>query len=531
MKIIRVIPDIIEFAAERQPEKKALLHNDDSRLYMDIYAQSFQLAGFLNNTGVKKGARICIFFEKRMEKVIGIFGISISGCILVPIRRLSTTYQAVHIISDCEAEVLITTPSRARQLSDQIHRMPSLKTIILLDKTDTIIPIENIPIFNWNDIMAQPPASARRIQINEQDLAAILYTSGSTGKPKGVILNHLNIVQGAKKVTEYLRIREEEKILGILSFGFDYGLNQLTTAFLNCAQLILLDYLFPKDILNTVGKYSITGLAAVATTWIRLLQIPWHSFQLDTLRYITNSGGAIPKNYVAELRKRLPKTDIFLMYGLTEAFRSTYLDPSLIDKHPTSIGKAIPGEEIIIIDKDNRPVKPGQIGELVHRGLLVSKGYWGDPELTAIRFRPSPFQNNKEPLPETVVYSGDQVKVDEEGFLFFIGRKDEMIKVAGNRISPNEIEDAMYRIAGIAKVVAFGIPDELYGQTVFAVISLLPGHRLDIHQIKKQCAVEMPAYMIPKDIEVWQEIPLNDNGKIDRAAVKTNVLKKVSGSS
>jgi len=521
-----LIPDLVIKAADQSPDKIGLIHNDAILTYEEIYEKSLRLSHTLKHMGVEKSDRICFYMEKRLEKVVSIFGIALSGGVMVPIRRLARPHQVTHIVNNCGAKVLITTSSRIPALLKNTKEMPTLKAIISIGEYGETSTSDKIDLIYWKDLMKNGPMPPQDNCVSEHDPAAILYTSGSTGRPKGVILTHLNIVSGAKKVSKYLRISSDDRLLSILTFGFDYGFNQLMTSFLHCAQLVLLDYLFPRDIISAVDRYSITGLAAVSATWLQLLQMPWKDAAMKNLRYITNSGGSIPSECVYELRRRLPDTDIYLMYGLTEAFRSTYLDPSLIDKYPTSIGKAVPGEEVMILDEDDQPVKPGQIGELVHRGVLVSQGYWNDPELTAQRFRRNPLQHKDIPIPETVVYSGDYVKSDEDGFLYFIGRKDEMIKCAGNRISPTEVEEIIHGSGIVSDVVAFGIPHEIYDQVVIAVVSPLQDVEVDARELMKYCRNTMPPYMVPEKIEIWERLPCNQNGKLDRAAIKKEVYTK-----
>lgn len=522
--MVYVIPDILLEAVRRYSEKEAVFCGDNVLRYQDVWSQSLRLANGLIDVGVRKGDRVCFFLEKRFEKVVSIFGISISGAVFVPIRRLLRPSQAVYIIKHCEASVLITTVSRAKSLFSHAERISSLKAIILLDGVDDEDQHPTLRIMSWQRMMEVYPASTPTTALAEKDIAAILYTSGSTGNPKGVVLSHLNIVAGAKKVSQYLNLGDKDRILAILSFGFDYGLNQLTTAFLQGAQIVLLDYLFPKDILKAVDRHRVTGLAAVAATWIQLLQIPWKGDGMGELRYITNSGGSIPPSFVLELKERLPHTDVYLMYGLTEAFRSTYLDPTLVGRYPDSIGRAIPGEEVFVVDQENRPVEIGQVGELVHRGVLVSQGYWADPVSTRKVLRPNPFQDPRIPVEDPVVYSGDYVRMDEQGLLYFVGRKDEMIKCAGNRISPTEVEEMLHEAGLIADAVCFGVPHEVYGQKVFVVVSPLPGRSVCEVTLMKYCHENMPPYMVPAGIEILESLPRNSNGKLDRSAVKSEVF-------
>jgi len=516
--MIHTVPNLFIQAAITDPDKEAVFHKDTALTYGQIYEQSHSISQTLVRLGVKKGDRVCFYLEKRLEKVIAIFAISLAGAIFVPIRRLSQAAQVLYILNNSNASVLITSSSRLPALKGGLQ---NLQGIITVDTPD--IFHAECPVVGWHEALADNSLRRTCPSLISEDIAAILYTSGSTGQPKGVVLSHRNIVAGAQIISEYLEINKDDRLLSILTFGFDYGLNQLTTSFLNCAQLVLFDYLFPKDILEVVAKYQITGLAAVATTWIQLLQVPWKD-SMNSLRYVTNSGGSVPVEYVKKLRQRIP-ADIYLMYGLTEAFRSTYLDPSMVDNRPSSIGKAVPGEEIMVLEKDDKPVATGETGELVHRGQLVAQGYWREPELTAKRFRKNPMQLPDVFIDEIVVYSGDFVKMDDEGYLYFEGRKDEMIKSAGNRISPTEVEEVLYNSGFVAEAVAMGRPHEVYGQVVIVVLSLQPDAKKSEKDILLYCRKNMPSYMIPHDIKIWDSLPKNTNGKLDRSAIKKEVLE------
>lgn len=522
-----ILHEILNESAERNPDKYAVFHKDKRITYQELDYKSRKLANFLITLGLNKNDRVCFYLEKSIEKAISIFGISTAGGMFVPIIRRLKPKQALHIIKDASAIVLITTASRASSVIKKLPRESSLTFIITIDKFHQKNSIQNISIYNWDDIMECDLPIPVSVNLSESDPAAILYTSGSSGMPKGVVLSHLNLISGTDKVSQYLEIRETDRILSILTFGFDYGLNQLTTSISNCAQIVLIDYLFPFDILKAVEKYKITGLAAVSTTWIELLQTSWDNYCLKSLRYITNSGGKIPVKYVTEFRKRLPHVKVYLMYGLTEAFRSTYLDPSLIDEHPDSIGRAVPGEEILVLDENDQLVSAGEIGELVHRGALVSQGYWNDNDLTSIRFRRNPLQRKEITIPEMVVYSGDYVRIDEKGLLYFIGRNDEMIKSAGNRISPTEVENIIHTSGLISEVAAFGVPHEIYGQAVAVALSPAPNIHLSEHRFVSFCRKAMPSYMVPSYIEIWDVLPINSNGKLDRSAIKTHVYQKI----
>ncbi len=320
------------------------------------------MAGTLLRFGVRKGDRVCVYLEKGLEEVISFWGTTLAGGVFVPIRPGLTTGQAAHILEDSGAVVLVTDPGRASALREQTPVFGRLSLLVCGGGPDGCVPLEEHRggLCSWNEaVSGRDSETGSYSRVIDTDLATILYTSGSTGKPKGVVLSHLNVVEGSKRVSQYLAITEDDRLLSILSFGFDYGLNQLTTAFLHRAQIVLFDPVFPKHVIDISHRMDVTGIAAVSTTWMQLLQAPWDQSQLPCLRYITNSGGAIPREGVLELRRRLPRTSIFLMYGLTEAFRSTYLDPGLIEQYPTSIGRAIPGEEILVLDESGRPVQEG----------------------------------------------------------------------------------------------------------------------------------------------------------------------------
>jgi acyl-CoA ligase (AMP-forming) (exosortase A-associated) len=356
------------------------------------------------------------------------------------------------------------------------------------------------------------------------DPAAIIYTSGSTGMPKGVVVSHRNLTAGAESVAAYLHNSPQDRILSILPFSFDYGLNQLTTSLLCGATLVLQNYLGPADIIKALESEQITGLAGIPTIWSQLLLLEWSTERFPALRYITNSGGRFPEFQVREYRRRLPRVQIYLMYGLTEAFRSTYLDPRQVDIRPTSIGKAIPNAEVMILNEQGMQCAPGEIGELVHRGVHVSLGYWNDREQTGIRFRPNPLQASEIQVRELAAFSGDLAKTDDEGYLYFIGRKDHMIKTSGFRVSPTEIEEYFYSTGVVRDAVAVGVPDDALGETISVVVSLREAGSIGDCELLSLVSREMPSFMVPKAIEIRHELPKNSNGKIDRTAIYQDVL-------
>jgi acyl-CoA ligase (AMP-forming) (exosortase A-associated) len=355
-----------------------------------------------------------------------------------------------------------------------------------------------------------------------KDLAAILYTSGSTGKPKGVMLSHAQIMAGASIVSTYLGISEADRILAVLPFSFDAGLNQLTTAFQQGGTLVLIKFVFAREVVDALRRERITGLAGVPTFWSLLTQpsSTLDRHQLPDLRYITNTGGAMPQSVLAILRRRLPTTRIFLMYGLTEAFRSTYLPPEELDRRPTSMGKAIPDTEILVVHESGRLCEPGEVGELVHRGPTVSMGYWGRPDLTAEVLRPHPLLPPELGDTERVAYSGDLVKMDEDGFLYFVGRRDNMIKSSGFRISPTEVEEALMQSGLLREAAVIGVPDPVLGQVIKAFVVAREGMAVDADAVRTACATQLPAYMVPRTIEMLDGLPKTTSGKVDYPSLR-----------
>jgi acyl-CoA ligase (AMP-forming) (exosortase A-associated) len=341
------------------------------------------------------------------------------------------------------------------------------------------------------------------------------------------------MVAGAKSVASYLENTADDTILSALPLSFDAGFSQLTTAFHVGARVVLLNYLLPRDVVDALEKHRVTGLTAVPPLWIQLSQLAWPGAISAHLRYIANTGGRMPRETLMRLRTQLPNTKPFLMYGLTEAFRSTYLPPSEVDRRPDSIGKAIPNAEILVLRPDGSPCGAGEPGELVHRGALVGMGYWNDPEKTADRYKPLPVgaggRESGMVLPEMAVFSGDTVRMDEEGFLYFVGRTDEMIKTSGYRVSPTEVEEALYATNLVGEAAAFGVDHPVLGQAIVVVATPPDGRDLDADALLAECRSRLPAYMVPTQVDVRRgTLPRNPNGKIDRKLLAARFLDSQS---
>ncbi len=510
----------IRTSAARFPTKEALVCSGQRLTYEQVACRTESLAYGLWEAGARRGDRVGVFLEPSVSQVLSIFGVSRAGAAFVPINHLLFPEQVAHIARDCGMIGLITTDAKLAALRDVIAQIPSLKFVVAVE-TGTPVSVP-LPSYPFEKLTQSPSRSGMREAATEKDLAAILYTSGSTGKPKGVMLNHAQIMAGASIVSTYLGITDKERILAILPFSFDAGLNQLTTAFQQGGTLVLMTFVFAKEIVQMLVKENITGLAGVPTLW-NLLAQPNSTLgktPLPHLRYITNTGGAMPQTVLAALRKALPTTNIVLMYGLTEAFRSTYLPPDELDRRPTSMGRAIPNTEILVVNDEGQPCKPGEVGELVHRGPTVSMGYWGLPELTAQVLRPHPYLPKELGDHEKVCYSGDLVKMDEDGFLYFVGRRDTMIKSSGFRISPTEVEETLYSSGRLRCAAVIGLPDEVLGQAVKAFVVLGEGQQAGAEELIAYCSQKLPRYMVPKVVEIVSELPKTSSGKVDYPALR-----------
>ncbi|MGB2643174.1 MAG: acyl-CoA ligase (AMP-forming), exosortase A system-associated [Candidatus Acidiferrum sp.] len=511
---------MLRTSAKRAPEKEALVHGAERLSYAEVASKTAGIAHGLRNAGVLQGDRVGIYLEASVQQVLSIFGISEAGAVFVPINGTLFPEQVAHVARDCGMKGLITSKNKLAALMEVLPQIPSLEFLVLIEDGEQ--PAVQLRVHSFREFCELAPLPENRREPISKDLGAILYTSGSTGKPKGVMLSHANIIAGSSIVSTYLGISEKERILAVLPFSFDAGLNQLMTAFQQGGTCVLINFVFGREVVQTLIKEHITGLAGVPTLWSLLAQ-PNSGLDkqpMTELRYITNTGGAMPQTVLATLRKTLTSTKVFLMYGLTEAFRSTYLPPEELDRRPTSMGRAIPDTEILVLDEKGQRCKPGETGELVHRGPTVSLGYWGRPEDTARVLRTNPLFPLEMGDCEKVCYSGDLVKMDEDGFLYFVGRRDTMIKSSGFRISPTEVEEALFSSKKLRGAAVIGIPDEILGQTIKAFVVARDGDPLDTQALLTHCSEKLPRYMVPKTIEVLQEMPKTSSGKVDYPALR-----------
>jgi len=503
-------------SAARSPDAPCLKHKAESLTYAEFAARLQQFASALIALGLERRDRVAVYLPKQFETVITMFGAARAGCVFVPVNPLLKPAQVAYILRDCNVRLLVTSAERYATLRESLADCPDLAHVVITDELRDA-GAARYAAHRWGDLPGSANASGHRVI--DQDMVSIFYTSGSTGKPKGVVLSHKNMVTGAHSVAQYLHNVADDRILAALPFSFDYGFSQLSTAFSVGASVCLMDYLFARDILTILERERITGLAGVPPLWAQLADLSWPAALAEHVRYITNSGGAMPGATLRKLRQALPRSEVFLMYGLTEAFRSTYLPPSEVERRPGSIGKAIPNAEILIVRPDGTPCAPDEPGELVHRGSLVALGYWNDVPKTAERFKPAPGQPDGLKIPELAVWSGDTARTDADGYLYFIGRADEMIKTSGYRVSPTEVEEAAFASGLVADAVAVGIPHESLGQVVALIVSPLPDRKPDTDALLKACKTLLPTFMVPQHIRWQDSLPRNPNGKYDRPAL------------
>jgi acyl-CoA ligase (AMP-forming) (exosortase A-associated) len=511
-----LLDELARRSAQLNPDAIAVVTGSESKTYGELHGLIDRVAAGLMELGLPRGGRVGVFLDKRIETVAACFGAARAGGVFVPVNPVLKGAQVAYILRDCNVRVLITSSSRLESLKEQLPECPDLVHVVVIDAVAPAPSIAHLTLRTWSDLTSVRPREGHRVI--DTDVVAILYTSGSTGKPKGVVLSHRNMVAGAKSVASYLENHPDDNLVAALPLSFDAGFSQLTTAFHSGARVTLLNYLLPRDVLDVIVRERVTGITAVPPLYIQLAQLDWPSTVPGHLRYFANTGGRMPQNTLAELRRKLPGAKPFLMYGLTEAFRSTYLPPEEVDRRPDSIGKAIPNAEILVLREDGSPCGPNEPGELVHRGALVGMGYWNDKEKTAERYRPLPGREAGLMIPELAVFSGDVVRKDEEGFLYFVGRRDEMIKTSGYRVSPNEIEEIVYETRRVGECAAFGVPHPVLGQGVVLVITEKAGVALDEAALARDLRERMPAYMVPMKIDARPgPLPRNSNGKIDRS--------------
>ena len=480
------------------PSAPALLTREGLLSYEALEQAVGALAAALQARGLRAGDRVASWLPK--NRVTGVLPLACAraGFVHVPINPLLKRAQVSHILTDSGAALLISGSARLATLAEGELGCQA----VVEDETAAML----------TGGAALPPSAA-----GPDDLAALLYTSGSTGRPKGVMLSHANLWLGAISVADYLGLGPDDRTLAVLPLSFDYGQNQLLSSWAAGGAVVPLEYLAARDVILAVEAHGITTLAGVPPLWVQLVEAAWPPRAALALRRLTNSGGRLPVSVVRRMRELFPIAEIHLMYGLTEAFRSTSLAPGLLDDHPDSIGTAIPFAEVMAVAADGRLVGPGEEGELVHAGPLVAQGYWNDPERSAARFRPAPSGSS---LGGTAVWSGDRVRRDEDGLFYFVGREDAMIKTSGNRVSPTEVEEAAIASGVVAEAVALGYPDHRLGEAIALVVRGV-GPDAALRAFLRR---ELPNFMQPSAILWRDELPRSPNGKLDRERLKRELM-------
>jgi amino acid adenylation domain-containing protein len=488
MNLTEVLLDTAEWAGSRD----AIVEGDFATSYSALASKCTAVGHTLMRSGVRPDDRVAIFLRRGADAAAALFGTLGTGAIAVMVNESLRPRQIEYILDHATATALISSRSLVNRLPRQLNTDAFFVDVDLdLEDARGFHPVARIG----------------------SDIAQIVYTSGSTGLPKGVTVSHGNLLAGVRAVVTYLEISREDKIASLLPFSFDYGLNQLFCCIWTGATLVVEPSSVPHRIVQMLKSQAVSVLPAVPPLWHQLLSVPAFSRQSDALRVMTNTGGHLPTEAVRRLREYQPSAHLTLMYGLTEAFRSTYLRPEQTDRKPNSIGRAIPGAEVLVLHDDSFPCKPREVGELVHRGPTVALGYWNDPHATAQVFRSNPLLPRGAPDVERVVFSGDLVYRDEDGDLFFVGRRDAMIKTLGYRVSPDEVVDALHASGEIAEAVVTSEPDEERGACIVAYVVLAPTGHLD--QLRSFCSRELPRYMRPKRIEVRSTLQRTGTGKYD----------------
>lgn len=480
----------------------ALVLKNATLSYEALNARVGSLAKWLQSRVSEDGARVATWLPKTELACLMPLAAVRAGLVHVPINPLLKRAQVAHILADSGAALMVSNKARLDSLEQ--------------GDADCAV-IEEAQA--WGEVEegdgGLPPSTAA-----PDSLAAILYTSGSTGRPKGVMLSQANLWLGAVSVAHYLKIVPQDRVLAVLPLAFDYGQNQLLSTWYAGGSVVPLDYLTARDVVKAVARHGVTTIAAVPPLWLQLAELDWPQDAAASLRRLTNSGGALTPSLVKALRTKFPQADLYPMYGLTEAFRSTFLDPSLVDTHPTSIGKAIPFAEILVVNDLGHEAQAEEEGELVHTGPLVAQGYWQDATRTAERFKPAPAFSR---LGGMAVWSGDRVRRDAQGLLHFVGRRDAMIKTSGNRVSPQEVEEAAVATGLVAEAVALGLPDPQLGQAIHLVARSFPGAAQDA--LIPALTRALPNFMVPRHVH-WREImPVSPNGKLDRVALAAELAK------
>ncbi|HTR56294.1 MAG TPA: AMP-binding protein [Kofleriaceae bacterium] len=511
-----LVHDFLAASARRAPADIAIECDGQRIAYGVLAERSHELAHALVALGVARGDRVIVLAESSIASAIAFWAVLEAGAVISIVHPQVKPAKLAALVASCQPRVLVAGARLEATFSDVARAAPSIAHVIALGASDAEARARGW--LAWDAALALGAgASGPPRRCLDVDLAAIIYTSGSTGAPKGVMLTHRNMVAATHSICECLAMRRDDTILSVLPLAFNYGLYQMIMAVAVGARLFLeRSFAFPNEIVQRIAAERVTGFPGVPTIFATLLGLDLARHDLSSLRYLTNTAAALPVKHLLRLHELLPQARIYSMYGLTECKRCTYLPPEDITRKPASVGIAIPNTELWLVDRDDRRLDTGEIGELVIRGSTVMAGYWGEPEETARKLRPGPLPG------ERVLYTGDLCRLDDEGYLYFVSRMDDIIKSRGEKVPPAEVEAAIMQITGIREVAVIGVPDELLGEAVCAYVLLDGSAALDARAIKRECQARLESYMVPAVIVVSDELPRMANGKIDKTQLARN---------
>ncbi|MBN1934417.1 MAG: AMP-binding protein [Anaerolineae bacterium] len=508
-----LVQDFLQDSAERFPDKTALICGNRRLCYAELEAQANRLAHALIVHGVQRWDRVAIYLPNSVETVVAIFAILKAAGTFVVINPTTKQDKLTYVLNNCRATALFTTAQNAHLAANVSQSVPSLKFTIFTGSGAGTVPVETMQHDAFDDVLAAYPDNRPPCPTIDQDLACLIYTSGSTGDPKGVMSGHNNVVFASGSIIQYLKNTPDDIIINVLPLSFDYGLYQLLMVFRFGGTLVLENsFAYPAAILNKMVAERVTGFPGVPTVFAILLQMDLTPYDLSALRYLTNTAAALPPDHVIQIRNKFPWATLYSMYGLTECKRTLYLPPDQLDKRPGSVGVAIPGTEVWIEDDQGNRVGPGEVGELVIRGSHVMRGYWENPAATAKCYHPGPTPG------ERVLYSGDYFKMDGEGYLYFVARKDDVLKSRGEKVPPKEVENVLYGIPGVVQAAVIGVSDPLLGQAVKAFV-VVEGVELSEQDVLRHCRAHLEDFMVPKYVEFRDSLPVR-NGKIIKTELR-----------
>ncbi len=510
---VPLLHDYLTHSARRLPDKIALVCQGQRLSYRELDLRSDALAAALASRGVARGDRVIVYADNTVETVVAFWAVLKANAVVSVVNPLTKVDKLRYLIEDCRPTALITE-TRLLGVWGGLADSPSLKLVITSDEPAARGGALPEGVLRWSEALESADGPPRRSRI-DVDLAAIVYTSGSTGDPKGVMLTHRNMLTAATSISAYLELLESDVILGVLPLAFDYGLYQMIMAFREGARLVLeRSFAFPVRVLEVVAEEGVTGFPGVQTIFAVLAGMKnLGDFDLSKVRYVTNTAAALPIKHIEALRHIFPGAKIYSMYGLTECKRCSFLPPEDLERKPTSVGIAIPNTELWIVDEQGQKVGPDVVGQLVIRGATVMKGYWEKPEATAKRLKPGPLPG------EQVLYTGDYCRLDEEGYLYFVGRMDDIIKTRGEKVAPKEVENVLFDVAGVKEAAVIGVPDELLGQAIKAFVVLEQGATLSERDLLRACQERLESFCVPKYVELVAELPKTDTGKIKKTGL------------